>query len=151
MLVYVGDDGKFLYVLVTWFALIRRVCNLFAHHPFPSRANSIHIEISRFSAHSRLSVSLSLTKELLLRARRILFFSEKDRSLKRFYGKLILAVSDRARRPLCDDLLRSNPARATLPYNDAYHLLKGEAETVIQPLYRYFSVAIEASMFFNKN
>lgn len=65
----------------------------------------------------RLSVSYLREKLLLSSPRRILFFSEKDRSLKRFYGKLILAVSDRARRahgvPRRDDLLRSDRARYT--------------------------------------
>lgn len=66
----------------------------------------------------RLNVSYLREKLLLSASRRILFFSEKDRSLKRFYGKLILAVSDRARRahrcvPRRDDLLRSDRARYT--------------------------------------
>lgn len=81
----------------------------------------------------RLSVSYLRAKLLLSGSQRILFFSEKDRSLKRFYGKLILAVSDRARwaplraRFLVAMICCDPTALVTLPDNDAYHLLKGES------------------------
>lgn len=83
----------------------------------------------------------------------ILFFSEKDRSLKRFYGKLILAVSDRARRAPAHhrDYCCDSTSLVTLPDNDAYHLLKGEAQAVIQTALSIFPHNHLRSTYFIKN
>lgn len=57
-----------------------------------SRTQFIKINRLQF----RLRVYYSRNKLLVSAQRTILFFSEKDRSLKRFYGKLILATTGAA-------------------------------------------------------
>lgn len=97
----------------------------------------------------RLSVSYLRAKLLLSGSQRILFFSEKDRSLKRFYGKLILAVSDRARwAHRCAPGSSSRWFVAIRPRSLHFPIMthtiysKGRAKVVIHVPYRYYAETI---------
>lgn len=79
-------------------------------------------QVGRFNSYrdERASCRLSVPHEIITQFR--IIFLGKDRSLKRFYGKLILAVSDRARSLLA--MICCDPTElVTLTDNDGYHLL----------------------------